>query len=354
MRNVYIYVGSRTTRERNARGKGISVFHFDRDSARLALVQEQGGLVNPSFLAIDRAGRHLYTVHGDRDQVSSFSIDAQSGMIEYLGSQTTQGKNPVHLALSASERFLLVSNHLSSSLAVLPVTPDGLIEPPVQRLVLHGPVGPHRSEQPHSKPHFNLFDPSGRFVMVPDKGLDRIFSFEFIDGRLRESNPPFVECREHAGPRNLVFHPKLSRAYVVNELDSSVATYRFDPDKGGLEPMQIIPTLPQDFTGNSRASSIEIDPSGKFLYASNRGLDCLAVFSIDQASGWLTFLGVQETLGRTPRFFTVEPSGRFLFVANEDSDSIVTFLRDPISGGLTQVGDVTPVTSPVSIVFRTI
>jgi 6-phosphogluconolactonase len=350
---MYAYVGSRTTKERKARGKGISVFRFDPVDARLVLIQEHGGLVNPSFLAIDRAGRHLYTVHGDCDQVSSFRIDEQSGMIEYLGSQTTQGKNPVHLALNASERFLLVSNHLSSSLAVLPVTCDGVIGPLVQRLVLDGPVGPHRSEQPYSKPHFNLFDPSGRFVLVPDKGLDRIFSFEFFEGRLRESNPAFVACREHAGPRNLVFHPRLNWAYVVNELDSSVTVYRFDPDNGGLHPLQIIPTLPQDFTGNSRASSIEIDPSGKFLYTSNRGLDCLAIFSVDQASGWLTFLGVQETLGKTPRFFAMEPSGRFLFVANEDSDSIVTFLQDPASGTLTQVGEIAPIGSPVSIVFKT-
>lgn len=351
---MFVYVGTRTTRERNARGKGISVFHFERDTARLSLVQEFSGLVNPSFLTIDRANKYLYTVHGDCEHVSSFAI-ADSGLISHLSTQDTLGKNPVHLALSPSEQFLVVSNHLSSSLSVLPVTHEGMIEPPVQRVVLEGPAGPHRIEQPYCKPHFNLFDPSGKFVVVPDKGSDRVFSFEFMGGDrpLRPAREPFVVCREQAGPRNLVFHPRLGLAYVVNELDSTVTLYRFDTSQGSLHPVQIIPTLPQSFTGNSRASSIAIDASGRFLYASNRGLDSLARFAIDPESGWLSFLGIQECLGRTPRFFTLEPSGQFMFIANEDSDSIVTLFVDPATGTLSPAADITSVGSPVSMVFKT-
>ena len=346
----YAYVGSRTTRERNARGKGISVFRFDPANAALTLLQEHGGLVNPSFLAMDRSQRHLYTVHGDCQHVSSFDI-GEDGRIVLLGTQDTGGRNPVHLALDPSERFLVVSNHLSCALAVLPVTADGRIGAVAQTLRLEGPAGPHRVEQPHSKPHFNPFDLSGRHVLVPDKGLDRVFCLAFEDGRLRLAAQ--AVCRENSGPRNLVFHPCLPAAYVVNELDSTVTLYRYEPDAPELEPLQIIPTLPQSYTGNNRASGIVVDPAGRFLYASNRGLDSIAIYAIDPASGWLEFLGVQDASGATPRFISLGPDGRFLFVAHEDSDGIAVFRVDPDSGALSLAAPIVPVGSPVSIVFKT-
>lgn len=347
--SYFAYVGSRTTRERNAHGKGISVFRYDPDSAALTLLQEHGGLVNPSFLAIDRAQRHLYTVHGDGRHVSSFDI-GEDGRIALLGTQDTGGTNPVHLALDPGERYLVVSNHLSCSLAVLPVSPEGRIGPVAQTLRLEGPAGPHRIEQPHSKPHFNPFDPAGRHVLVPDKGLDRVFCLAFEDGRLRPAS--YVTCREHSGPRNLVFHPWLPVAYVVNELDSTVTLYRYEPDTAQLKPLQIIPTLPQDYTGNSRASGIVIDPAGRFLYASNRGLDSIAMYAVDPASGWLQFLGVQDALGATPRFITLDPDGRCLFVAHENSDGIAVFRVDRDSGALRLAAPIVPVGSPVSVVFK--
>ena len=348
--SYFAYVGSRTTRERNARGKGISVFRYDPGRAALTLLQEFGGLVNPSFLAIDGAQRHLYTVHGDSRQVSSFDI-GEDGRIALLNTQDTGGTNPVHLALDPSERFLVVSNHLSCSLAVLPVSPGGRIGTVVQTLRLEGPAGPHRVEQPHSKPHFNPFDPAGRYVLVPDKGLDRVFCLAFEEGCLRPVS--YAVCREHAGPRNLVFHPRLPLAYVVNELDSTVTSYCYEPGTARLEPLQIIPTLPQSYTGNSRASGIVVDPAGRFLYASNRGLDSIAMYAIDPASGWLEFLGVQDALGATPRFITLDPDGRSLFVAHEDSDGIAVFHVDPDSGALRLAAPIVPVGSPVSVVFKT-
>ncbi|MBV6307342.1 lactonase family protein [Candidimonas humi] len=347
--SYFVYVGSRTTRERNARGKGISVFRYDPDGAALTLLQEHGGLVNPSFLAIDRSQRHLYTVHGDSRYVSSFDI-GEDGRIALAGTQDTGGENPVHLALDPGERFLVVSNHLSCTLAVLPVSPEGRIGPVAQTLRMDGPPGPHRVEQPHSKPHFNPFDPSGRYVLVPDKGLDRVFCLAFENGRLRPAS--HAVCRENSGPRNLVFHPRLPAAYVVNELDSTVTLYRYEPEEPRLEPLQIVPTLPQSYTGNSRASGIVVDPAGRFLYASNRGLDSIAVYAIDPDSGWLDFQGVHDALGKTPRFITLDPDGRRLFVAHEDSDGIAVFDMDPGSGGLSLAAPIVPVGSPVSVVFK--
>lgn len=348
---MFAYVGSRTTRERNARGKGIGVFKVEPRTGALDLVQQVEGLVNPSYLALGPGGDVLYTVHGDEREVSAFGIDRASGALRFINRQSTEGTNPVHLALDPSGHFLVVTNHIGASLAVLPITADGALGPVSELVTVSGPPGPHRVEQQQAKPHFNPFDPTGRFVVVPDKGLDRVFSFCFDAGRLVPAAIPFVATREGAGPRNLVFHPRQHLAYVVNELDSTVTAYRFAADTGALEPLQIVPTLPSTFTGNSRAAGIAVDAAGRTLYASNRGHDSIAMFRIDPQSGLLEFLGAQSTQGRTPRFFTLSPDGRLLFALNEDSDTIVVLRVDATNGRLAPTGITTSTGSPVCLVF---
>lgn len=351
--SMFAYVGSRTTRERNARGEGISVFKVDQERGRLELVQIVRDLVNPSFLALNAAGTHLYAVHGDLSDISAFAVDRATGKLTFLNRQDTGGKNPVHLALDPTGRWVIVSNHLGSSLAVLPVRADGTLGERAQLVTLEGPLGPHRVEQKLAKPHFNPFDPSGRFVIVQDKGLDRTFSFRFENGRLAPAAAPFVVAREGAGPRHMAFAPHRGTAYVLNELDSTVTTYAYDAATGALAPRQILSTLPDTFTGNSRASEIQIDAGEQFLYASNRGHDSIAVFRIDPATGRLAFAGADGTEGKTPRFFTLTPNGRFMFALNEDSDSIVGCAVDPTSGRLRPNGFSVQSGSPVCMIFST-
>ncbi|MEF7617000.1 lactonase family protein [Aquincola sp. MAHUQ-54] len=348
---MWAYVGSRTTRERNARGEGISVFEVAEDTGALQRTQLVGGLVNPSYLAASRDGRHLYAVHGDRSEASAFTVEPRTGRLRLLNQQSTEGRNPVHLALDASGRFLVVTNHIGASLVVLPVGDDGALGPLAQHVPFEGPVGPHRIEQQQAKPHFNPFDPSGRWLVVPDKGLDRVFSFRFEHGRLQPAEPAFVATREGAGPRSAVFHPRLPLAYVVNELDSTVTTYRFDADRGALVPLHLLATLPARFTGNSRAAGIAIDGTGRTLYTSNRGHDSVAVFRLDAETGLPAFVDAVPSGGRTPRFFTLSPDGRLLYVLNEDSDSIVAFDVDAASGRLSDARQVAACGSPVCMVF---
>jgi len=348
---MFAYVGSRTTRERAARGEGISVFKVDERAGTLTLVDIARGLVNPSYLALSADGEFLYTVHGDRSEASAFKVDRRTGRITLLNTQDTGGSNPVHLAIDPSGRFLVVSNHLGGSLAVLPVGIDGLLGPVMQLVKLEGEPGPHRVEQKQAKPHFNLFDPAGRFVWVPDKGLNRIFAFRLEDGRLVPAPVPYADTRETAGPRHLVFHPGAAFAYVANELDSSVTAYRVHLESGRLEPFQRVSSLPDSFTGNSRAAAIQMDAHGRFLYSSNRGFDSIAVFSLDPDSGAMRFLGAQPTRGRTPRFITLSPDGRFMFALNEDSDSIVTFPMEPNTGLLGELAATAVSGSPVCMVF---
>ena len=350
---MFAYVGSRTTRERNARGDGISVYRCDPATGALELVQVLGDLVNPSFLALNKAGDRLYAVHGDCEEISSFVVDRSTGRIEFLNRQSTQGKNPVHLALDPTERFVVVSNHITSSLAVLEIHAHGAIGALTQLLKLEGEPGPHRKEQPFPKPHFNPFDPSGRFVVVPDKGLDKSFVFRFKDGQLIPGEVPATLGREASGPRHIAFHPSQPWAYIANELDSTVMTCRFDSSSGELKPVQIISGLADTFVENSRSSEIEVDRSGRTLYVSNRGEDTIGVFKIDQSNGRLTLIQSQPSAGKTPRFFVLSKDGHWLYVLNEESDSIVVFSVDPDTGKLRPTERKYQCGSPVCMVFGT-
>jgi 6-phosphogluconolactonase len=349
--SVFAYVGTRTSRERNARGEGISVYCLDQDRGSLELVQVLGGLENPSYLALNKANTYLYCVHGDKQEASVFSVEPNSGKLSHLQTVACGGKNPVHLALDRSERYLVVANHLSQNIALLDVQANGLLGDIRQIVTLEGEPGPHRKEQPFAKPHFNPFDPSGRFVVVPDKGLDKVFVFELREGALHAASRPYVQTRESAGPRNIAFHPSAPFAYVVNELDSTVTGYQFNRANGELSAIQCLPSVPDTFTATSRAASIEVSRDGKTLYASNRGADSIAAFRIDTESGRLQFLNTTPSGGKTPRFFTQTPNGKFLMVLNEDSDTIKVL---PIEAGTGLLGAPTAgvdCASPVCMVF---
>ena len=350
---MFAYAGSRTSKERNARGEGISVFAVSADQQKLERIQVVGGLDNPSYLLLNRAGDRLYSVHGDLDYVSTFSVDKQTGLLSLMHQQGCQGKNPVHLALDPTEQFLLVSNHWSSTLAVLPVNTDGTLAPVKQLETLPGLPGPHRIEQAFGKPHFNPFDPSGRFVVVPDKGLNRIFSFVFENGALITTAQKSVVTRETAGPRHIAFHPAMAMAYVVNELDSTVCAYQFDRSTGALQPRQIVSALPDSYTGDSRASAIFVHPNGRWLFSSNRGFDSVAVFAIDQTNGHIRFVRAQPTGGETPRFCTLAPNQKVMWMLNEATDTMVPIALDPEhpSDPILSMGQPVPCASPVCMIF---
>lgn len=348
----YAYVGSRTTRERNACGEGISVYRIDPLTAELSLVQLLGNLINPSYLALSHCQQYLYAVHGDQSDLSAFAIDAGSGALRWLNTQSTGGRNPVHLAIAPDNQFIVVSNHLGSSLAVVPILEDGRVGALEQLLTLEGPIGPHRVEQKQSKPHANPFSPSGDYVLVPDKGLDRIFCFRFQGGRLHEATFDCVPSREGAGPRHLAFHPRLPFAYVVNELDSTVTTYHWHESTGQLMPLQILSCLPDVFTGNSRGAAIQVSADGRFVFASNRGADSIARFRVNPDNGLLQFLGTNASMGRTPRHFSLSPDGGHAYVLNEEGNSIVTFAINQDDAQLTPTGGRILCGSPVCMVIK--
>jgi 6-phosphogluconolactonase len=350
---LFAYVGSYTTAQRKARGDGIHAYRVDPASGVWTHVQHVGELTNPSYLALSADQRFLYSVHGDEDYATAFALDRATGQAKLLNRAATGGKNGVRQAVDPAGKFMIVANYSSGSVAVLPIAPDGSLKDQHQLVALPGEPGPHRVEQASSHPHDVVFDPSGRFVLVPDKGLDRVFVFRFdpATGRLSPAEPGSVATRPGAGPRHLAFHPKLPIVWVLNELDSTAATYRWDAEHGALTPVQVITTLPTDFTRYSTTAEIAVSPDGRFVYGSNRGHDSVAIYAADANDGWLKSIGWQPTQGRVPRFIGLDPAGRFLYAANEQGDTIVTFRVDANTGTLAATGQVIKNGSPVTIVF---
>lgn len=351
---MFAYVGSFTTPKRQARGDGIHVYRVDPDSGAWTHVQHLGDLVNPSYLALSPDRRFLYSVHGDEDHATAFALDGRTGTAKLLNRAATGGRNGVRQAIDRSGRFMVVANYASGTLAVMAILPDGSLRDHHQLAELEGEgeKGPHRTQQTGPLPHDVVFDPSGRFVLIPDKGLDRVFVFRFDPalGRL-SSKPTSVATRPGAGPRHLAFHPQLPVVWVLNELDSTMTTYRWDAGTGTLSPQQVITTLPTSFTGYSTTAEIAVTPDGRFVYASNRGHDSVTIFAADADSGLLSHAGWEPTQGPKPRFIGLDPSGRFLYAANEQGHSILAFRVDAAIGKLEPTGQVIQNASPVTIVF---
>ncbi|MGI9259620.1 MAG: lactonase family protein [Gammaproteobacteria bacterium] len=351
--SAFAYVGSFTSEDRGASGEGINVYRIDPVSKDWTHVQLVSDLVNPSFLALDLERRFLYSAHGDMDYATAFAIDSTSGQLTLLNRENTGGTNGVHLAVDSSNRYLVVSNYSSGSMAVLPINADGSLAPRSDLVELPGSPGPHPTQQTSSHPHQNPFDPEGRFLLVPDKGLDRVFVFRLNleNGLLEWADTPSVSTEPGAGPRHAEFHPTLPYAYVLNELDSTVGVYEYDSRNGALRRIQLLNTLPDDFSGNNTTAEIFAHPSGRFLYCSNRGHDSIVAYEIDQNSGLLSVLDWTPSGGERPRFFGLDPSATHLYACNELGNNIVTFAIDSATGSLTPTGQIVETGSPVTIVF---
>ncbi|MEU3855139.1 lactonase family protein [Streptomyces sp. NPDC029554] len=362
-RNTVAYVGSRTTAAREGQGKGIEVYDVAPDGDNWTLLQTIE-LDNPTFLATDRTRRFLYAVHGDFTHVSAYRIDGGSGRLTALNRQETGGHNPAHLAVDPTNRFLVVANHSTGTVATLPLLDAGRLGPLADLLPLPGEPGPHGTDQTGAKPHHVPFSPDGRFIAVPDKGLDRIFTLTLDagSGKLGFGPVPSVATREMAGPRHIAFHPHLPYAYSIDELRSTVTVYRWDARRGALQARQILSTTAPTMTGDSRGGEIAVSPDGRFVYVSNRSgagdgspggpePDTIGAFGVSARTGLLRPVEWASTGGIRPRFFCLGPDGRKLYAANERSHTIVAYNIDATDGRLTPTGGVVHTGSPVCVLL---
>ena len=360
-----LYVGTYT--EKTA-SKGIYLLRFTPGSGALAVDGVAAEAVNPSFLAVSPSGVAAFAVTevGPVDGhpgggVTAFARDTSSGVLRQLGSELTNGADPCYVSIDRTGRFLFVANYTGGSVAMYPIVPGGAIGSMAAFIQHHG-HGPNaeRQEGPHA--HCVITDPSNRFVLVADLGLDRImvYRFDAAAGKLNTSTAGQGILAPGAGPRHLAFHPGGRILYVVNELNSTVTVFRYDAETGSLTELQTVPAVSEPaiaIAGSADAqgatknepADIHLHPSGRFVYMSNRGYNSISVFAVDPATAMLSPVEVVSCGGDWPRNFTIDPSGAFLIVANERSGSITSFRIDASTGRLRATGQSGAVPAPVCL-----
>ncbi|MEP6551691.1 MAG: lactonase family protein [Gemmatimonadales bacterium] len=353
-----LYAGTYTD---DGRSKGIYLVRMNGRSGELRPAGSVDAGANPSFLALHPNGRVLYAVNEvdkyrekPNGAISAFAIAGDTGALTKLGEQPSEGAAPCFVSVDKSGRVVLVANYNGGSVALLPIQPNGALGP-ARSVIKHTGSGPiaDRQSEPHA--HCIVPDPSNRFVLAADLGADRVFVYRLdLDGNsLRRVEGGEAVMHAGAGPRHIAFHPKLPLVFVACELDSTVATLRFDAERGALSsPLETRSTLPAGWKGTNYPADIHIAPSGRTLYVSNRGHNSLAVFSIAKSTGALSLDQVVSTGGDWPRNFSMDPTGRFLLVANQKSNSIIVFGRDEKSGRLTPTRERIELPSPVCLRFR--
>ncbi len=340
------------------KGKGIYSFKLSLADGKLAPLAVTEGISNPSFLAIHPNGEYLYAVSevAETDgkpggSVWAYKIDRKSGKLKEINHQSSAGAGPCYVSIDKKGSCALVANYDSGSVASLAINSDGSLAAPVTVIQHEGSsVDPARQKGPHA--HSINVTPDNNYVLAADLGLDKvlIYKLDSQKAQLLKNEPAFCTTPAGGGPRHLAFSPNAKHAYVSNEMTSAVSVYAYDSHRGALEEIQTINTLPSEVKDNS-AAEIQIHPSGKFAYCSNRGHDSLAIFSIDENTGKLKAIGHQNTLGQKPRNFTIDPTGLYITVCNQDSNNIIVFKINLQTGLLTQVGKPINVPSPVCVKF---
>lgn len=348
---VAVYFGTYT----GSGSQGIYLGHLDLKSGKLELDGLAAETTNPSFLAIHATLPMLYAVGEwgkDGGKVSAFSIDAQSGKLTLVNQQPSQGGGPCHVTVDRSGRCVLVANYGSGSVACLPLDKQGKLGPSTSFYQHEGSgADPRRQKGPHA--HSMNVDPANRFAFAADLGLDKIliYRLDAEQAKLTPNEPAFAVVERGSGPRHFAFHPGGKYAYVINEMTCTVTAFRYDAKRGALEPIQTIRTLPADFEGSNTTAEVQVHPSGKFLYGSNRGHNSIAAFAVDPETGKLRSLGQTPSGGKTPRNFGIDPTGAFLLAAHQDSDNVTVFRIDQQTGQLQPTGQSVTVFKPVCVKF---
>jgi 6-phosphogluconolactonase len=351
-------------------GRGIHLFQVNRATGAMtpAGVHEMG--TSPSCLVLNRSGTRLYSANEtDRvgraraGTVSAFAINRVGGKLELLNSVPSGGAGPTFVSIHPSGRFVLVANYFGGSVAVLPILADGRLGEATDVKIDAGKLGPTGATNAppgsfafsgHDRTHAHMIqaDPSGRFVLHTDLGLDRIFIWKFDEqkGVLNPGERPSVSLPPGDGPRHFHFHPNGRWLYSIQEEGSTIVLFDYEAETGGLSPRQTISTLPPGFTGTTFCSEIVVSADGRFVYAGNRLHDSVGIFAVGP-DGALTYVSEEWTRGSYPRSFNFDPTGRFFYCCNQRGDNIAVFRADRKTGRLEFTGHYAPVGNPSAIVF---
>ncbi|HTE17049.1 MAG TPA: lactonase family protein [Armatimonadota bacterium] len=351
-------------------GRGIHRFEVDRASGALrpAGIQEMG--TSPSCLAVNAAGTRLYSANEtDRvgpegeGTVTAFAINPADGQLTPLNTVRSGGAGPTYVSIHPAGKHLLVANYFGGSIAVLPIRQDGRLGEATHVKIDAGTVGPARATHAppgsfafsgHDRTHAHQIqaDPSGRFVLHVDLGLDKIFVWRFdpAKGTLSPGASPFVSLPPGDGPRHFHFHPNGRWLYSIQEEGSTLALFDYDGDTGKLTERQTLSSLPPGYAGSNFCSEILVSGDGKFVYAGNRLHDSIGIFVVGR-DGRLEHRADEWTRGNYPRSFSFTPEGDFLYCCNQRADHVAVFRVNRRTGALKFTGHYAPVGNPSHVVF---
>jgi 6-phosphogluconolactonase len=327
---------------------GFSLAHFDTDTGKLTEPVFLEEAVAPAYFIIRSDGRRLYTCNSSPgSSVSAYAIDPNTAKLTFLNRQPSGGGDPSYVSLDPTGRYLMVANYLGGSAAVFALRSDGSIGKRTA-FVQHIGASLDPKDPRHAHAHSIRFDPSHRFVLLADLGVDKIFVYRLNPkmGALTQNDPPFASVAPGSGPRHTAFDPQGRYVYVINQTANSVTRFGWDSNHGVITQFETVSTLPNGFEGSNMGAEILMHPSGKFLYATNRGHDSVAVFSVQSETGRLTPIQYVSTQGKTPRNADFDPTGKWLLVSNQDSNNAVVFRIDQSTGQLTKNGDPVEVPAP--------
>ncbi|MBV7507069.1 lactonase family protein [Bacillus sp. sid0103] len=347
MTKFFGYIGTYTKGD----SKGVYSFSFDTDSAKISDIKAVANLENPTYVTISKDNQYLYAVmkEGDEGGVAAYSINKTSGELTPINKQLLPGSSPCHVSLDSTRKYLFSSNYHKGSVESYLLNPTtGALNPPVS-IMKHEGAGPDpRQEKPHT--HFAGVTPDEKYVAVVELGIDCLITYQIgDDGSLEEVSR--LPLKGGSGPRHLTYHPTKNLAYIMTEFSSEVIVLTYHPENGHFTERQYISTLPDDFNENNQGSAIHISSDGRFVYAGNRGHNSIAVFRVDQETGELSFVERTSTEGDWPRDFMLDPTEKFIIASNQESSNIVLFSRDLNTGKLTLLLSDIEVPHPVCIKF---
>lgn len=296
--DTYVYFGTHGS----GPGIGFSLAHFDTATGVLTKPEFLLEAKEPAFFVFGPDGEHLYACNsGTPGGVSAYAVEPHTGKLTLINRVLAGGGDASYVSLDQTGRYVFVANYDGGNIAAFALRPDGGIGD-WTAFVQHRGSSVHPQRQTHAYAHAIVVDPTNRFVLVPDLGVDRLFvhRFDATDGSLRPNDPPAATIAPGSGPRHVRFHPSGRWVYLINEMASTVTAFIWDSAKGTLTAFQTSSTLPADFSGTSTCAELEIHPDGKFLYGSNRGHDSLVVYAIDDVSGELTLVEQVSSGGKSP------------------------------------------------------
>jgi len=353
-----LFVGTYTQEEGHVDGKGegVYVYEMNKQTGALRYLSTSDAMISPSYLAVHENGKWVYAANeyngGDVEfaTVTALEYNPEDHSLNYLNEVSSLGQYPCYVSIDNTGKFLMAANYVGGSVALFPITDDGMLAEYTSYKKHKGSSEHPRQDAAHA--HQIIQHPTQDWVVAIDLGADRVYEYELDTlSQTLNSVGDYPNAPRMSGPRHLAFHPTLEVAYMLNELIGTVEVYRTADSVRMRRTTQMISIQEEGDMRDPASAAIKVHPSGKFLYTSNRGeLNEITVFSIND-EGSLTTVGRQSTLGLTPRDFEIDPSGRFLLAANQDTDTIVTFAIDQETGMISETGYVAEVPTPVCLKF---